>query len=106
MMDPTRSADDTPAKPSAGALLLVGCAGVLFSVVTVFVGVCSIMDHAVFSISRDGKVLGAWVKTSSGQAVLDRAAIETIRRAQPLPAIPPALPDPFKIELALGFDAP
>jgi protein TonB len=62
--------------------------------------------YAVFSISRDGKVLGAWVKTSSGQAVLDRAAIETIRRAQPLPAIPPALPDPFKIELALGFDAP
>lgn len=62
--------------------------------------------RAVFSVSRDGKLLGAWVKTSSGQAVLDQAAIETLRRAQPLPVIPSALPDPIKIELALGFDPP
>jgi protein TonB len=62
--------------------------------------------HAVFSVSRDGRVLGAWVKTSSGEAVLDKAAIDTIRRAQPLPIIPSVLPDPIKIELALGFDPP
>jgi protein TonB len=62
--------------------------------------------RAVFSVSRDGKLLGAWVKTSSGEAVLDQAAIETLRRAQPLPVIPSALPDPIKIELALGFDPP
>jgi periplasmic protein TonB len=62
--------------------------------------------HAVFSVSRDGRLLGAWVKTSSGEAVLDKAAIDTIRRAQPLPVIPSALPDPIKIELALGFDPP
>jgi protein TonB len=62
--------------------------------------------RAVFSVSRDGRLLGAWVKTSSGQPVLDKAAIDTLRRAQPLPVIPSALPDPIKIELALGFDSP
>ena len=60
--------------------------------------------HAVFSVGRDGKLLGAWVKTSSGQAMLDQAAIDTILRAQPLPQIPPALPDSMKVEVALGFD--
>lgn len=59
---------------------------------------------AVFSIGRNGKLLGVWVKTSSGQAVLDQAAIDTIRRAQPLPPIPTSLPDSLKIEVALGFD--
>ncbi|WP_448044306.1 TonB family protein [Bradyrhizobium liaoningense] len=62
--------------------------------------------RAVFSVSRGGKLLGAWVKASSGKVVLDQAAIDTLRRAQPLPAIPAALPDPIKIELALGFDPP
>ena len=62
--------------------------------------------RAVFSISRDGRLLGAWVKTSSGQVVLDKAALDTLRRAQPLPVIPSALPDPIRIELALGFDPP
>jgi periplasmic protein TonB len=62
--------------------------------------------RAVFSVSRDGRLLGAWVKTSSGEALLDKAAIDTIRRAQPLPVIPSVLPDPIKIELALGFDPP
>jgi periplasmic protein TonB len=60
--------------------------------------------RTVFSIGRNGRLLGVWVKTSSGEAMLDQAAIETIRRAQPLPAIPAALPDPLKIEVALGFD--
>lgn len=58
----------------------------------------------VFSISRTGRLLGVWVKASSGAEVLDEAAIETIRRAQPLPAIPAELPDPLKIEVKLGFD--
>lgn len=58
----------------------------------------------VFSIGRDGRLLGVWIKTSSGAAALDQAAIDTIRRAQPLPVIPAALPDPLKIEVALGFD--
>lgn len=60
--------------------------------------------RTVFTISRNGKLLGVWVKTSSGQSVLDQAALDTIRRAQPLPTIPPALPDTLKVEVALGFD--
>jgi protein TonB len=58
----------------------------------------------VFSMSRDGRLLGVWIKSSSGAAALDQAAIEIIRRAQPLPPIPAVLPDPLRIELALGFD--
>lgn len=58
----------------------------------------------VFSMRRDGSVLAVWVGTSSGQPALDQAAIDTIRRAQPLPHIPAALPDSLKVEVALGFD--
>jgi periplasmic protein TonB len=57
-----------------------------------------------FAMSRDGTLLGVWVRTSSGQAVLDREAIETIRRAQPLPPIPPGLPDRLNIHVQLAFD--
>jgi periplasmic protein TonB len=57
-----------------------------------------------FSLGRDGTLLGVWVKTSSGQPVLDTEAIETIRRAQPLPPIPPDLPDHLGIQLSLAFD--
>lgn len=59
---------------------------------------------AQFSMSRDGTLLGVWVKTSSGQAVLDKEALETIRRAQPLPSIPPELPDRLNIHIQLAFD--
>ncbi len=58
----------------------------------------------VFSMGRDGSVLAVWVGTSSGQPALDQAAIDTIRRAQPLPHIPAVLPDSLKVEVALGFD--
>jgi periplasmic protein TonB len=57
-----------------------------------------------FSMSRDGTLLGVWVKTSSGQAMLDKEAIETIRRAQPLPSIPPELPDRLNMHVQLVFD--
>jgi protein TonB len=57
-----------------------------------------------FSLRRDGTLLDVWVKTSSGQPVLDIEAIETIRRAQPLPPIPPDLPDHLSIQLSLAFD--
>jgi protein TonB len=59
---------------------------------------------AQFSMSRDGTLLGVWVETSSGQAILDQEAIETIRRAQPLPPIPPELPAPLKDHIVLQFD--
>jgi protein TonB len=57
-----------------------------------------------FSMSRDGTLLGVWVQTSSGQAMLDKEAIETIRRAQPLPSIPPELPDRLNIHVQHGLD--
>jgi protein TonB len=58
----------------------------------------------LFSMRRDGTLVGVWVKTSSGQQVLDAAAVETIRRAQPLPAIPAGLPDQLTIQVQLAFD--
>uniref|UniRef100_Q07KY3 TonB family protein n=1 Tax=Rhodopseudomonas palustris (strain BisA53) TaxID=316055 RepID=Q07KY3_RHOP5 len=59
---------------------------------------------AQFSMARDGTVLGAWVKTSSGQQLLDKEALDTIRRAQPLPPIPPGLPDRLNIHVQLVFE--
>ena len=53
----------------------------------------------LFTISRDGLVLGAWVKQSSGSASLDKAAIAAIMKTQPLPSIPSQLPDPLNVEL-------
>jgi len=58
----------------------------------------------LFSMRRDGTLVGVWVKTSSGQVVLDKEAIDTIRRAQPLPPIPAELPDRLNIEVSLMFD--
>jgi protein TonB len=57
-----------------------------------------------FSMDRDGKVIKVWVRSGSGQPILDQAAIDTIRRAEPLPPIPAALPDSLKVDVALGFD--
>jgi protein TonB len=56
-----------------------------------------------FSMDRDGMLLGVWVTTGSGPSVLDREAIETIRRAQPLPPIPRELPDRLNVHLQLVF---
>ncbi len=58
----------------------------------------------LFSMRRDGTLLGVWVKTSSGQAVLDKEAMDAIRRAQPLPPIPPELPDLLNERITLEFD--
>lgn len=62
--------------------------------------------QVLFAMNRDGTLLGAWVKTSSGSAILDRAAIEAVRRAQPLPRIPSELPDRLNIVLPVEFGTP
>lgn len=54
-------------------------------------------------MDRTGRVLGLWVKTSSGYAILDREAVDTIRRAQPLPALPPGFPDHLSILAPIEF---
>lgn len=57
----------------------------------------------VFVLTRDGAVSNVKVTQSSGFSVLDRAAIETVLRAQPLPAIPADFPDPLEIEMPIDF---
>ncbi len=67
-------------------------------------------DHAEgtvlirFSIRRDGTVATMQIKTSSGTSILDQAALEMLRRAQPLPHIPSELPDELNILLPIAFD--
>lgn len=59
-----------------------------------------------FALSRDGRILSAWVQTSSGFSLLDEAALEALRRAQPLPAIPPELPSEMEVLLPLDYVPP
>jgi protein TonB len=59
-----------------------------------------------FALDRSGDVLAAWVETSSGFQALDAAALETVRRAQPLPAIPAELPDQMDVLLPVVFSLP
>jgi periplasmic protein TonB len=62
--------------------------------------------RVLFAMKRDGTVLGAWVETSSGSTILDQAAIDAVRRAQPLPRIPSELPDSLNIILPVEFETP
>ena len=57
-------------------------------------------------MDRNGIVLGIWIKQSSGYPVLDKEAVATVLRAQPLPAIPAELPDPLNITLPMVFGYP
>ncbi len=59
-----------------------------------------------FQIDRSGGVQGVWISRSSGSASLDAAAVATVRRAEPLPAIPAGLPDTLVVELPVAFSAP
>jgi protein TonB len=58
----------------------------------------------IFAMRRDGTVLGVWVRSSSGQPIFDKEAVDTIWRAQPLPPIPADLPDPLTVETTLVFE--
>lgn len=53
----------------------------------------------LFEMRQDGHLVGLWVTSSSGSAILDNAALETLRRAEPLPAIPPGLGDRLVVRL-------
>jgi protein TonB len=57
-----------------------------------------------FSMRRDGTVSDIEVSSSSGYPELDDAAIDTIKRAEPLPRIPSELPDSLNIVLPVVFD--
>jgi protein TonB len=56
-----------------------------------------------FVMNRKGVVLNVWISHSSGNIALDKAAVETVLRAQPLPAIPANLPDLIEIALPVDF---
>lgn len=56
-----------------------------------------------FRMNRAGRVLDAALLRSSGNAALDRAAMETIRRAQPLPAIPEDRADELQLSVPVEF---
>jgi protein TonB len=57
----------------------------------------------MFTMDRGGVITGVWIRQSSGSAALDREAVATVLRAQPLPQIPPELPDPLNITLPVSF---
>jgi protein TonB len=56
-----------------------------------------------FQADRDGQLLSVVVEQSSGCAVIDNEAIETVRRAQPLPSVPAVLPARVTVHLPLSY---
>jgi len=56
-------------------------------------------------VQRDGRVMDAWIETSSGVAPLDDAALQTLRRAEPLPGLPATLPGAIDLIVPLRYAA-
>lgn len=56
-----------------------------------------------FRMTRQGRLLSATLQHSSGAATLDRAALDTLRRAQPLPAIPADMPEEMELAVPVEF---
>lgn len=55
-------------------------------------------------MSRDGRILSYQLEQSSGHAVLDREAIEAVKRSAPLPPLPPEMKQiELKLRLPLVF---
>ncbi len=59
--------------------------------------------HVRFRMNRQGRVLSVSLLRSSGFSVLDQAALDTLRRAQPLPAIPDDRPDELELSIPVEF---
>lgn len=59
-----------------------------------------------FRIDRDGHVLSATIDRSSGNAALDQAALETVRKSDPLPKIPADRPDQVELVVPVEFSLP
>lgn len=57
-----------------------------------------------FAMRRDGSVVTVGIKSSSGLPILDQEAIDTVRRAQPLPAIPAEMAEQLTVLLPVAFD--
>ncbi|MGI9377318.1 MAG: TonB family protein [Tsuneonella suprasediminis] len=59
--------------------------------------------HVRFRMNRAGAVLSASILRSSGFSTLDRAALDTLKRAQPLPAIPDDRPDEVELTIPVEY---
>jgi len=59
-----------------------------------------------FTLTGEGRVRTVALDRSSGSSLLDREALETVRRAQPLPRIPDELSDPLLLTVAVEFVLP
>ncbi|PNU05558.1 energy transducer TonB [Novosphingobium guangzhouense] len=56
-----------------------------------------------FTMNRAGAVLACQIVRKSGSFTLDQAALETVRLAQPLPAIPAGRPDTVELTVPIEF---
>lgn len=61
------------------------------------------VTYVRFRMNRTGQILSASIARSSGSRRLDQAAIDTIHRAQPLPAIPNEKPDEVDLSVPVAF---
>ena len=59
-----------------------------------------------FRVDRTGNVEEAWIAEHSRDSALDRAALETLWRAEPMPGVPSQLPAPVEVELVMPFRLP
>ena len=58
-----------------------------------------------FRMTPAGEVLAFRLERSSGHALLDQETLELIKRAQPLPALPPDMPQqPIELVLPLRYE--
>jgi protein TonB len=62
--------------------------------------------RVLFTVTRGGSVSGVWIQVSSGSVVLDREAVATLLRSQPLPPIPANLPNTLNFSFDLEFSPP
>jgi len=63
--------------------------------------------EVTFRVARDGTVLTAEVHRSSGYSFLDKAGLDIIYRASPMPALPASLPGeawPIVIPIRFRYD--
>ena len=56
-------------------------------------------------VRRDGTVMDMWIQRSSGVAGLDQAALDTVKRAEPLPTLPSTLPGAIDLIVPLNYAA-
>ncbi len=59
--------------------------------------------HVRVSLARDGSVLSLALEQTSGSALLDQAALDTFRRAAPLPAVPDERNAPLELSFPVEF---